>query len=429
MISRSMRLNRWSLCLVAAMLAVGTLSLPSMAQTKITVWVGSQTNEMLAWLAGFQEAFNRANPDIDLEIVNQGAVSAMRDKVITSSAAGVGPDLYTEGTNVLLMYVANGLALPLDRFLDASGDRADFLPDILRDVTFGGQLYALPYMMRPIADAYNLNLFESAGAPLPNTWNEMVEVVRRLNRVDAEGNVQVSGLGGSFSSGVNTIIRFQMLLEQLGTTMIEPGGTEVTMNTPEARRALEYMAEVFRAGVPDGRDRTVSHFLAGNVGVMHWVALGHPSWVDPVRSADLDQSSILVRRYVGPDAGRDSVHYLGSAYLINATSRHPEEAWRVLQALTSRESMKSALMAHGYELPTRVSLFADPDLLSRPWAEEALSVTTPPLSPFGANHVHFTQFRVEAGEILTKAVQGEIPLPAALEEAERISNGILRGLR
>lgn len=161
---------------------------------------------------------------------------------------------------------------------------------------------------------------------------------------------------------------------------------------------------------------------------MHWVSLGHVSWADAVRGANLDEHDILIRRYVGPQEGQDSVHYIGNTYLINATSPHPEEAWRVLKALTSPESIKAALMAHGHELPPRISLFNDPDLLSRPHVDQALSVMTPPLSPFGGTHVHFVDFRVPAGNFLTQAVQGTMPVPSALEEAERIINAMLDDL-
>ena len=53
---------------------------------------------------------------------------------------------------------------------------------------------------------------------------------------------------------------------------------------------------------------------------------------------------------------------------------------------------------------------------------------TPPLSPFGGTHVHFVDFRVPAGNFLTQAVQGTMPVPSALEEAERIINAMLDDL-
>ena len=182
----------------------------------------------------------------------------------------------------------------------------------MRDLTFDGHLYALPNTLRPLADAYNLHLFDSTGTPLPNTWDELIATVSRLNRVSGDGTVEISGLGGDFTGGASNSIRFQMLLEQLHALGI------------------------------------VGPRIVGRC----------------VRGANLDEHDILIRRYVGPQEGQDSVHYIGNTYLINATSPHPEEAWRVLKALTSPESIKAALMAHGHELPPRISLFNDPDLLA-----------------------------------------------------------------
>lgn len=421
---RSFLSNRL-VCVELTLLMLGLLTFPSMGRTKISVWLGSQTNETLEWFSRFQDDFNRANPRIDLEILSQGSVSSMRDKVIVASAANAGPDIFNEGTNVLSMYVTNGLALPLDRYLKAT-DKRDFLPDLIRDLTFGGQLHGLPFMVRPLADAYNLNLFEITGTPLPETWDEMIRAVRRLNRVSSDNVVEVAGLGGDFTAGATAFIRFQMLLEQLGATAIEPDGNEVFVNTPQGRRALEYMVELYRAGVPDRRNRSVTDFVRGNVGVMHWVSLGHPSWADACRGMDLAANQVQVRRYVGPSVGQQSVHYIGSAFMINSTSPNPDDAWRVLEALTNPASVKGALMAHGLELPPRTSLIRDADLLNRPFVKEAMSVMIPPLSPFGACHVLFPNFRVEAGNYLVGAVQERLAISAALEEADRIANAIVR---
>jgi ABC-type glycerol-3-phosphate transport system substrate-binding protein len=410
---------------VFTLLMLGFFALPSIGRTKISVWVGSHTNETLAWFGRFQDEFNRANPKIELEILSQGSVSAMRDKVIVASAASVGPDIFNEGTNVLSMYVSNGLALPLDRYFRAS-EKKDFLPDLIRDLTFDGQLYGIPFMVRPLADAYNLNLFETTGTQLPETWDDMIQAVRHLNRVSSDNVAEVAGLGGNFTSGADAFIRFQMLLEQLGATAIEPDGKEVFVNTPQGRRVLEYMVELYRAGVPDRRNRTVTDFMRGNVGVMHWVSLGHPSWADACRGMDLAENRVQVRRYVGPTVGQQSVHYIGSAFMINSTSQNPDEAWRALEVLTNPGSMKGALMAHGLELPPRTSLIRDADLLSRPFVKEAMSVMVPPLSPFGACHVLFPKFRVEAGNYLVEAVQERLAISAALEGAERIANAVVR---
>ncbi len=92
--TRCVRLVVWLSLLVMSLLVLSTSVL---AKTKVTMWIGSEPADMAAWYDQFVKDFNATHSDIELEVTLHASVSAMRDKVIVASAAGVGPDVFCEG--------------------------------------------------------------------------------------------------------------------------------------------------------------------------------------------------------------------------------------------------------------------------------------------------------------------------------------------
>jgi maltose-binding protein MalE len=74
----------------------------------------------------------------------QTAVSQQRDKLIVNAAAGTAPELFSDSSNVMGMWVDNGLAKPLDTYLAKWPDRSDLIPATLADLKYFGKTYAVP---------------------------------------------------------------------------------------------------------------------------------------------------------------------------------------------------------------------------------------------------------------------------------------------
>ncbi|MFO7172784.1 MAG: extracellular solute-binding protein [Bacillota bacterium] len=86
--------------------------------------------------------------------------------------------------------VAEGLLLPLDPLVQASGFDLGGLGEAVDQLREAGQLYALPYAASPVVVAYNRERFASAGVPLPRpgwTWEEFREAAARTARAGGEG--------------------------------------------------------------------------------------------------------------------------------------------------------------------------------------------------------------------------------------------------
>jgi multiple sugar transport system substrate-binding protein len=64
---------------------------------------------------------------------------------------------------------------------------ADFLPETIEAVTVGGEIYALPLEMEPVAIFYNKAAFEEKGISQPQDWAELKEAAAKLKTADRYG--------------------------------------------------------------------------------------------------------------------------------------------------------------------------------------------------------------------------------------------------
>ena len=126
------------------------------------------------------------------------------------------------------------------------------------------------------------------------------------------------------------------------------------------------------------------------------------------------------------DAGAEIVLVdTGTLMLVSGTP-NPDAAWRVMEAWVAPENLKAYLLAHGGSLPVLKSLMNDPDLLALPFAEQLIELFGHRVTTYGAKHPLYREFRTQAGEFLQRALNDEMPIESALEQAEQVVNQVVR---
>jgi hypothetical protein len=90
-----------------------------------------------------------------------------------------------------------------------------------------------------------------------------------------------------------------------------------------------------------------------------------------------------------------------------------------------KSNLKGYLLAHGAALPARLSLHADNDLRSTPWAKELISVLTPPILAYSSRHQYSTDFRLPAGAQIKRAILNEAAVEEVLTQAQTIVNQVV----
>jgi multiple sugar transport system substrate-binding protein len=255
-------------------------------------------------------AYEQARPGVTVSftgVPNQGDHIA---KLGTSFAGGKPPDVFLLNYRRLGPFVDRGVVAPADL-----GERteADFYAPPLEAFSYDGKLACVPQNASSSVAYLNLDLFQRAGVPLPAadwTWADLEQLAATFaaKKIPAVG----------YDAEIRTVAPF---VWTAGGEVVDDteSPTAMTLDTPEARRALEYLSGLQRFGV-DATSRAAvepaDQFAAGDLAV----------FVDSRRAVPAFRKaeglSFDVRPLPRAEAARPSVSLLASdAYCVAKVSK------------------------------------------------------------------------------------------------------------
>ncbi|NLN18378.1 MAG: sugar ABC transporter substrate-binding protein [Firmicutes bacterium] len=246
------------------------------------------------------------------------------EQILVRTAAGVAPDIFDVHPAQFYEFMRRGMFYDLTSVLrqDKAFNLEDFHPAVLESVKLDGRLYALPQRISMYVLFYNADLFAEAGltppSPLWNdpNWNwDAFRTAARVPRVDLDGDGIVDRSGAGISSTVNE--KFLPFLWQAGGDIFDPDYTALTLDTPEAFQAIEYV----RSGYQEGVFRTggVTQLVGGAVAM----AVDIPPTIRLLRENaifDWDVAALPI----GPKGAATTIQPIPHG--ISAFTRYPAEA-------------------------------------------------------------------------------------------------------
>ncbi|HSQ18494.1 MAG TPA: sugar ABC transporter substrate-binding protein [Anaerolineales bacterium] len=312
----------------------------------------------------YQEASNNIDAQLEGIILTYepggSETSSYQDVLKTEIAAGTAPDVFwIPGTDVAdfatrgLLYNMNDLAVATDGF---SVD--DFYPGPMYHMTYNpetaatgagsGYLWGLPRDVSTFVLYLNLDLIAEAGAADPRqlaaegnwTWDTFLEVAQQVRALGGD----VYGYGANAWWGP-----YGVWLNSAGGGFFNADRTACALDTPESLAGLTFERSLYQdydVAVPYGED-SEPPFMAGRVAMFQ-----NGRWATPGVRANATFTWDAVELPSGPQ-GMGNWLFWG-AYVINANTAHPEEAWKLVQALTSAE-IQGMISALGTNIPSRVS--------------------------------------------------------------------------
>jgi maltose-binding protein MalE len=157
---------RLALSILAA-IAIAGCARPSASGDAVVLWHSYQGDERAA-LEAIAEDFNRANPDLRVELISV-PYDAFADKITNAIPNGNGPDLFVFAHDRIGDWVATGLVEPIEYYADeALADRYAY--DALAAMAYRDSLYGLPLAVKSVALFYRTDVVE---AP-PLTTDELI---------------------------------------------------------------------------------------------------------------------------------------------------------------------------------------------------------------------------------------------------------------
>ncbi len=303
------------------------------------------------------DVYSAVNDEIDaawegvaLEYEPGGSETASyQDVLVTELEAGTAPDVFwIPGTDVA-RFADSGLILNLAEFAAADDDynEDDFYPGPMGFLTTpleegNDALWGLPRDVSAFAIYYNAELFDEAGLEYPGgddwDWNRFEEAAE-----------EISGLGEEVRGfGMNAWwANYGYFINAAGSSFFNDDYTACALDNDMTVEGLQFAQNLFDEGyaVPWGND-SEPPFLAGNVGMFM-----NGRWATPGTVANADFDWNVAPLPVGP--GGEATNWLfWGAYVVNANTEHPGEAWDLVTRLTSAE-VQGEIAALGANIPSR----------------------------------------------------------------------------
>jgi multiple sugar transport system substrate-binding protein len=192
------------------------------------------------------EAFEAANPAIDVRIAHVPNSADFYARLATGFAAGSPPDVFLINYRRYGQFAARDVLTAVGPPLQAAGlDLGAYYPEPLAAFTRNGELVCLPQNLSSLVVYYNRDRFEQAGVPLPAAgwgWDEFLAAAQALTEdTDGDGLTDLHGLGVE-----NSLIRFAPFIWQAGGELVDDleRPTRLTIDTPEARAGIQFFIDL-----------------------------------------------------------------------------------------------------------------------------------------------------------------------------------------
>lgn len=275
-------------------------------------------------------------------------------------AAGTAPDVFwIPGTDVA-DFATRGLILNAAELAAATEGytAANFYEGPMFHLTYNpetgasgdgsGAVWGLPRDVSTFVLYLNLDLIDEAGAADPRelaangewNWDSFLEVAQATRALGSD----IYGYGASAWWGP-----YGVWLNASGGGFFTEDRAACALDTEESLAGLDFQRSLYQdydVATPYGEDPEPP-FRAGKVAMFQ-----NGRWATPgVRTVDFNWD--VVELPAGPNGTPGNWLFWG-AYVINANTKHPEEAWALVQALTTAET-QGKISALGANIPSRVS--------------------------------------------------------------------------
>ncbi len=343
-------------------------------------WVGPGPGNEFEFRKAQAAEWNAANPDIQVKLI-EGPVSATdRIGLYLQSFQAQSSDIDVMQIDVIW---PGDLAENLIDFNEYGGAEAvaDDFPAIVQNNTVDGRLVGLPWFTDGGLLYFRTDLLEKYGytAP-PATWTELEEMAAKIQEGErAAGNQDFWGYvwQGAPYEGL-TCDALEWVYSNGGGTIVSPEKV-ITINNDAAAAALDraysWIGTISPPGVNSFMEedsRRVWH--AGNAAFMrNWpYAFGASQSDDSAVKGLFDATSLP-----GAEAGMSAATLGGWQVGVSKYSAHPAEAAKFALWLASTEQQKAQALDTASLIPTKESLYSDPDIAEqRPFMPKLLPVFT-----------------------------------------------------
>lgn len=401
----------WSLLLSCAVLCSGCVpQRDGTTVVRFAFWGSIEQQEIEQRIA---EAFEAEHPGIRIDLVPIGG-SRYAEKIQAMMVGRVAPDVLMVEINQYLEWAARGALVDLTADVEKLTENNPLMPLPAMAFAKDGRFYAVPVNCSGQAMFCNLDALKKAGIPPEElrTWEDLLRVAPRLARRagDPAAPTDYAMLMPA------PLIPFWAYGGTLFDSPTQP--SEVTVRTPEARAALEFLRAAHASGYavpPDvsSDQGTYQLFRDGKVAI-HFDG----RWRTPDFAGETDFAWDVFPLPSGP-GGQVTLHG-GTGLAISRDSKQVEAARRFVRFYASEKGAAIAATGGRYVPVYRKMAFAGDFLSLRP--PENIRVFAETMEQDRSRIAVYTAGTAQVRDIFGSRVE------QVLSEPDKPINEVLQGL-
>jgi multiple sugar transport system substrate-binding protein len=316
-------------------------------------------------IAAVLSDFEAANPGITVEYIElptpNNSTEVHTYLVNSLNAKNGEPDVFTQDCIWIPEFGGAGLALPLDEFVTEE-DKAEYYPGLIENCTWDGKTVAWPWFVDGGFLYYRADLLDKHGFEAPESWDELVAATQEI--VAKEGNPELQGFLWQAKQAEVLVCDWVEFLGSAGGSTLT--GPDVTINNEAGNQALQFMHDLIyelkitpEAVLTYDEEPSRQPFTSGNAVFLRNWSYVYNIAQDPAESKVVDKVQFEPLPHF-PD-GKSTAALGGYQFGVNASSKHPEEAFKLVEFLSSPESQKRYALEIAVA-PTRPAVYDDPEL-------------------------------------------------------------------
>jgi multiple sugar transport system substrate-binding protein len=306
------------------------------------------------------EPWNKAHPDqrVTLMLLPEAENGQLAQLTANLQAGSPVYDVIDMDVVWTAEFAAAGWIIPLEANMFPLGD---FLRPAVDTAMYDGHLWAVPYYSNADLLYYRKDILTAAGKQPPKTWAQLEELAETV-----APRYGLQGYAGQFAQYEGLTVNFADALQSAGGSILSPGGSTVTVDSPQAAAGLGFLVDGLREGwIPESslgyeEESSWADFESGKL-----LFLNNWPFIYSQASQPGPANKVYGKVGVAPLPGLDGPgsSSLGGANLaVSAFSRHQATALAFIQYLTSLTEERQLLVASGFP-PVWTSLYSDPAMV------------------------------------------------------------------
>ncbi len=218
---------------------------PEPYQVKLEMWGVFDDSDAYNEIISQYRALNPYVGDITYRKL---PVETYKEDLLDALAAGKGPDIFMI-RNSWRETFEDKIALAPEYMLNEKQFRDAFVDVAATDFVDEGKIYGAPLSVDSLALYYNKDIFNAAGISRPPvTWEELGDILGRLNFIDQFGNITQSAiaLGTAYNINRSTDILSALMLQKKGDISRQNDGKNISLSDQRSREAFDFYTQFSR---------------------------------------------------------------------------------------------------------------------------------------------------------------------------------------